>query len=463
MTLGQGATIVAVAALALLLVVRIALAVRNWIRHARHPEARKILVVGVGGGGSNAVDRMVRARIRGVSFAAINTDAQALRRSSAPKRIRIGDSVTHGLGSGGDPEVGQKAAEEDRARLVNAVARADLVFVTAGLGGGTGSGAAPVVAAAAREGGALTIAVATKPFGWEGVERRRIADAAADRLAGTVDALIIVPNDRVGEVVAADASLVDAFRAVDDVLLWAARGIIGLTTTPGLVNVDFADIRSVLLNAGPTHIGVGRGGGQDRAIEAAREAVAGSLLEATIQGATRILFNLAGPPDLRFDEVRRAAEEIRAHADPEANVIFGATIDPRLDTDVVITVIAAGLEERRVAERPAADAPPAPARAALGPPAEAAATGSSNGARSRVAGRDTPLRTVTVPAPAKAASTRGRARATDAAEQPSPSSGAPGSPAVSGGAEATDADADDLDIPSFIRRRQQAAASQPQE
>jgi cell division protein FtsZ len=343
MTLGQGVALVVVGALALLLLVRIVLAILGWSRHARRPEARTILIVGVGGGGSNAVDRMVRARIRGVSFAAINTDAQALRRSSASKRLRIGDAITHGLGAGGDPQVGQQAAEEDRKRLVDAVARADLVFLTAGLGGGTGSGATPVVAAAAREAGALTVAVATKPFAWEGVERQRIADAAADRLSGTVDALIVVPNDRVGEVMPADASLVDAFRAVDDVLLWAARGIISLTTTPGLVNVDFADIRSVLQNAGPTLIGVGRESGQDRALEAARQAVAGSLLEASIQGATRVLFNVVGPPDLRFEEVQRAAEEIRSHAHPEANVIFGATIDPRLDTDVVITVIAAGL------------------------------------------------------------------------------------------------------------------------
>lgn len=463
MTLGQGAALVVVGALALLVLAWIALAVVGWIRRARRPEARTILIVGVGGGGSNAVDRMVEARIRGVSFTAINTDAQALRRSSASKRIRIGDAITHGLGAGGDPEVGQQAAEDDRERLVDAVAGVDLVFVAAGLGGGTGSGATPVVAAAAREGGALTVAVATKPFEWEGVERQRIADAAAERLAGTVDALIVVPNDRVGEVMAADASLVDAFRAVDDVLLWATRGIIGLTTTSGLVNVDFADIRSVLSNAGPTLIGVGRASGQDRALEAARQAVAGPLLEASIQGATRVLFNVVGPPDIRFDEVQRAAEEIRLHAHPEANVIFGTTIDPRLDTDIVITVIAAGLEERRTAARPTAAAPAVPAEATPGRPMEIPVTASRGQPRPRTTGRDASLQSAAGPAPAKAASRRGRVGANGAPEEPSRSSSPPDSPAPPSGAAAASADADDLDIPSFIRRRQQASGSHRQD
>jgi cell division protein FtsZ len=339
--------------LAGLLGLRILISIPGWLQSRRRPETRSILVVGVGGGGGNAVDRMVQAGIPGVSFVACNTDAQALRESLAGTRIRIGDAITRGLGSGGDPELGRKAADEDAAKIAAAVAGADLVFVTAGLGGGTGSGAAPVVAAKAKESGALTIAVVTKPFDFEGIQRQEVAEAAAATLLSEVDALITVPNDRVGEVVDEDASALEAFRVVDDVLLQAVQGIVDLLTAPGLINLDFADVRAVVQNAGPTLIGLGRGRGEQRAVEAARQAVSSPLLEADIQGARGILFNVSGPPDLRLREVRQAAAEIRASADPRANVIFGASLGDVADDEVLITLIATGLDGHR-APRPEA-------------------------------------------------------------------------------------------------------------
>lgn len=332
-----------------LLVLRIALSFPNWIRRGRRPESRSILVVGVGGGGGNAVDRMVAVGIPAVDFVAVNTDAQALRRSRASTRIRIGDAVTRGLGTGGDPIVGRRAAEEDAERIGRSVRGADLVFVTAGLGGGTGSGAAPVVAAKAKEAGALTIAVVTKPFEFEGSHRHEVAEDAAARLLSDVDALITVPNDRVGEAIDPDASALEAFRVVDDVLLQGVQGIVDLLTAPGLINLDFADVRAVVQDAGPALIGLGRGTGPDRAVDAAREAISSPLLEASISGARGILFHVSGPPDLRLTEVRRAADEIRATADPRANVIFGASFDESADGAVHITLIATGLDTRKSA------------------------------------------------------------------------------------------------------------------
>lgn len=348
--------VVIVIGLGLLLLARIATALPGWFRRVRRPEMRAIRVVGVGGGGGNAVDRMVRARIPAVGFVACNTDVQVLRRSSAETRIRIGDATTGGLGSGGDPEIGRRAAEEDAGRIARAVAGADLVFVTAGLGGGTGSGAAPIVAATARGQGALVVAVVTKPFGFEGVPRRRIADAAAAELAGQVDALIVVSNDRVSDVLAEDVSVADAFRVVDDVLLQAVKGITDLIASPGLINVDFADVRSVMKDAGPALIGLGRGTGEHRAIEAARQAIASPLLESTIDGARGILFNVSGPPDLRLSEVRMAADAIRERADGDANLIFGASFGEALGADVLVTLIATGLQQPAIAVPPMADA-----------------------------------------------------------------------------------------------------------
>ena len=348
-------TVVLIAAVVLggLLLLRLLSQVPARLGRERRPETRAIRVIGVGGGGSNAVDWMVEARIPGVSFVAINTDAQALRRSRAATRVRIGDTITRGLGSGGDPEVGRKSAEEDEARIARTVAGADLVFITAGLGGGTGSGAAPIVAADARVQGALTIAVVTKPFAFEGAQRRRIAEAAVAELAASVDAIITIPNDRVADVVADDASMLDAFRAVDDVLLQAVRGIIDLLNGPGLINLDFADVRAIMQGAGPALIGLGHGSGQNRAIDAARQAIASPLLEASVHGARRILFNISGPSDLRLREVQAAADGIRASADPDANVIFGASLNRRADEEVLITLIATGLDETQGAQAPA--------------------------------------------------------------------------------------------------------------
>jgi cell division protein FtsZ len=327
-----------------LLILRIALSVPSWFARRRRPETRSILVVGVGGGGGNAVDRMVEAGTPGVGFIACNTDAQALRGSLAGTRIRIGDAITRGLGAGGDPTIGRRAAEEDQEKIARAVSGADLVFVTAGLGGGTGSGAAPIVAAKARDGGALTIGVVTKPFAFEGTQRMEIAEEAAAKLLAEVDALITVPNEHVSDVIREEAPALEAFRVVDEVLLQAAEGIIHLLHTPGLINLDFADVRAVVQNAGPALIGIGRGFGPERAVAAARQAVSSPLLEARMRGAHGILFHVAGPADLRLNEVRLAADEIRAAADPHANVIFGASLSGAVDDEVVITLIATGLD-----------------------------------------------------------------------------------------------------------------------
>jgi cell division protein FtsZ len=339
-------TVVVVAALVVagVLTLRLLTRVPAWIGRTRRPESRAIRVIGVGGGGSNAVDRMVAARIPGVSFVACNTDAQALRRSSAASKVRIGESITRGLGSGGDPEVGRRSAEENEARIARTVADVDLLFIIAGLGGGTGSGAAPIIGADARAQGALTIAVVTMPFAFEGSQRRRIAESAVAELAASVDAIITIQNDRVADVVAEDTSMLDAFRVVDDVLLQTVRGIIDLLRGPGLINLDFADVRAVMHDAGPALIGLGRGSGEHRAIEAARQAIASPLLEASIQGARGILFNVSGPADLRLREVRVAADEIRASADPDANVIFGASFSRQAGEELQITLIATGLE-----------------------------------------------------------------------------------------------------------------------
>jgi cell division protein FtsZ len=357
---GEIALIVAIG-VAVLLLLRILVTVPGWVRSVRRPETRAIRVVGVGGGGNNAVDRMVRARIDGVSFVGLNTDAQALRRSTAGTKLRIGDASTGGLGAGGDPEVGRAAAEEDAKWIGKVVAGADLLFVTAGLGGGTGSGAAPIVASIARDQGALTIGVVTMPFEFEGSQRARVADAAATELAEKVDALIVVPNDRVGDVLSSEASIVDAFGAVDDVLLRAVEGIIDLIGAPGLINLDFADVRSVLKDSGLALIGIGRGSGEDRASKAALQAIASPLLEARFEGARGVLFNVSGPVDMRMGEVREAAEAIRKHADSEANIIFGASFSESLGEDVLVTLVATGLGGQELLEE-IAEAKPQPKR-----------------------------------------------------------------------------------------------------
>jgi cell division protein FtsZ len=306
-----------------------------------------IRVIGVGGGGSNAVNRMIRAEMMGVEFIALNTDAQALLQSDAPHKLRIGDKITRGLGAGGDPSIGERAAEEDSEKIAQALEGSDMVFITSGLGGGTGSGAAPIVAEIAKEQGALTIAVVTKPFTFEGAKRKLTAEKSAESLKAKVDTLITIPNDRLRDVVQKNTSILDAFKVVDDVLRQGVQGISDIITVPGLINLDFADVRAIMKDAGSALMGIGRASGENRAIEAARQAIASPLLEVDIAGAQGILFNVTGSSNLSLFEVTEAAEEIRSAADPEANIIFGTSFNERIGDEVALTVIATGFDGRR--------------------------------------------------------------------------------------------------------------------
>jgi cell division protein FtsZ len=303
-----------------------------------------IRVVGVGGGGSNAVNRMIEEKIVGVDFLAINTDAQALMRSQAPQRIRIGDRTTRGLGAGGDPEVGRRAAEESVDELRTVLEGSDMVFVTAGMGGGTGTGAMPTVAKVAREEGALTIGVVTRPFGFEGSHRARAAEAGIAQLKEYVDTLIVIPNDRLLEMADKRISLLDSFRLADDVLRQGIQGISELITVPGLINLDFADVKTIMSVGGAALMAVGHGKGEDRARTAAEQALSSRLLDVTIDGARGILFNVTGGSDLSLFEINQAASIIRETAHPDVNLIFGAVVDENMDDEIRITVIATGFE-----------------------------------------------------------------------------------------------------------------------
>jgi cell division protein FtsZ len=318
----------------------------------------RIKVIGVGGGGSNAVNRMIEEGMGGVEFISINTDAQALLLSNAPKRVRIGDKLTRGLGAGGDPERGQKAAEESAEELYDVVRGADMVFIAAGMGGGTGTGAAAVVAQVAKESGSLTIGVVTKPFTFEGNKRSVSAESGIQRLKDHVDTLIVIPNDRLLQLVDKRASLKDSFRMADDVLRQGIQGISELITVPGLINLDFADVRAIMSEGGAALMAVGRATGEDRARLAAEQAISSSLLDITIDGARGILFNVTGGPNMTLFEVNQAAAIIKETAHPEVNLIFGAVIDPNLGEEMRITVIATGFERagvpRRTIERPTA-------------------------------------------------------------------------------------------------------------
>lgn len=305
----------------------------------------QIKVVGVGGGGNNAVNRMIEANLKGVQFVAINTDKQALYNSKAEYKIQIGEKLTRGLGAGANPEVGQKAAEESRDDIYNALQGADMVFVTAGMGGGTGTGAAPVVAEVAKEMGILTVGVVTKPFTFEGKRRMFHADAGISELKAKVDTLVTIPNDRLLQVVEKRTSIVDAFKMADDVLKQGVQGISDLIAIPGLVNLDFADVKTIMFERGLAHMGVGNASGEDRAQEAARQAIHSPLLETTINGAKGVLLNITGGPSLGLFEVNEAAEIISEAADPDANIIFGAVIDENLKDELRITVIATGFDD----------------------------------------------------------------------------------------------------------------------
>jgi cell division protein FtsZ len=324
----------------------------------------QIKVLGVGGGGANAVNRMIFQGIQGVEFVSVNTDAQALMLSNAPQRLRIGDKLTKGLGAGGNPEIGQKASQESAEEIKSLLKGADMVFVTCGMGGGTGTGAAPVIAKLAKEAGALTIGVVTKPFTFEGSRRRRVADDGIKQLKENVDTLIVIPNDRLLQIVDKKASIQQAFHVADDVLRQGIQGISELITVPGLINLDFADVRAIMAEGGSALMAIGQAGGDNRAQNAAEQAIHSALLDVTIDGAQGILFNVTGGPDMSLYEVNEAAEIIRRTADPEANIIFGAVVDPELKETIRITVIATGFdavkdqrlptseEERRTLEFP---------------------------------------------------------------------------------------------------------------
>ncbi|MDR5694106.1 MAG: cell division protein FtsZ [Armatimonadota bacterium] len=320
--------------------------------HPEHDLGRyaTIKVVGVGGGGSNAVNRMIHAGLRGVEFIAVNTDAQALALSNADRKIHIGAKITKGLGAGGDPAIGRQAAEESRDELYEVLQGSDMVFITCGMGGGTGTGGAPVIAAIAREVGALTIGVVTKPFTFEGRRRMTTAEEGIRALKQQVNTLITIPNDRLLQIVDKSVTMIEAFRVADDVLRQGVQGIADLITVPGLINLDFADVRTVMAEAGAALIGIGVASGENRAVRAAQAAISSPLLETSMDGARGVLFNVTGGLDLGLLEVSEAAEIIQKAADPDANIIFGAVIDEKLEGEVRITVIATGFDQAKPKE-----------------------------------------------------------------------------------------------------------------
>ncbi|HOZ56203.1 MAG TPA: cell division protein FtsZ [bacterium] len=306
----------------------------------------KIKVVGVGGSGGSAVNRMIDMGIKGVEFIAVNTDVQALHYNKASRKLHIGKSITRGLGAGMNPELGRQAAEESQNEVRDALKDADMVFVTCGLGGGTGTGAAPVVAEIARDLGALTVAVVTKPFGFEGAQRRNIADRGMTDLADKVDTIITIPNDKLLQVIDKKTSLLDAFMIVDEILQQGVRGIAELITVPGLINVDFADVKAIMANAGSALMGIGQASGENKAIEAAKTAINSPLLEMSIEGARGILFTITGGVNLGMNEVNEAAKIITASADEDAKIIFGTVIDEKMKDELKVTVVATGFGNR---------------------------------------------------------------------------------------------------------------------
>lgn len=315
----------------------------------RAGQPARIKVIGIGGGGGNSLNSMIDdGGIPGVEFIVVNTDSQALLHNKAPIKIQIGENLSKGLGSGGDPETGYKAAEESREKLKEEIAGADMVFITAGEGGGTGTGAAPIIAEIARETGALTVAVVTKPFDFEGAKRKIIADDGIQRLREKVDTLIIVPNQKILQIVDKKTPILEAFKKIDSVLHQGVRGIAELVTTPGLINVDFADVKTVMTNAGTALMGMGIGSGEKRAMVAIKQAISSPLLEVSIEGAKGILFNIIGGPDLSMNEVDEAVSIIAKTVDPDADIIFGAVIDDRMLDQIKITMIATKFDEGKL-------------------------------------------------------------------------------------------------------------------
>jgi cell division protein FtsZ len=318
----------------------------------RRPNSRpsedgaRIIVIGAGGGGSNAVDRMIEAGVMGVEFVTVNTDVQALSQSLAPVRLRLGEQLTKGLGSGGNPLVGQKAAEESLTALGMVLQGADMVFITAGMGGGTGTGAAPVIAGVAQDVGALSVGVVTRPFAFEGARRAKLAEQGIEQLRPAVDTLIIVPNDRLLQVATRSTSMIESFRMADEVLRQGIQGIAELITVRGLINLDFADVRAVMTHSGSALMALGQGVGRSRMVDAANMAISSPLLEESIDGAKGVIFNVVGGNDLGMQEIQEAADLITRAADPEANIIFGAAIDPAMGDQVRITLIATGFDSQ---------------------------------------------------------------------------------------------------------------------
>ena len=353
-----------------------------------------IRVIGVGGGGSNAVNRMIQPGVRGVEFIAINTDTQALARCEAPTRLHIGEKLTRGLGAGGNPNTGEKAAEESAEEIAQMVRNADMVFIAAGMGGGTGTGAAPVIAQISKEQGALTVGVVTKPFSFEGRQRAKNADEGIVQLRERVDTLITIPNDRLLDVIDRKTTLEQAFMEVDDVLRQGIQGISELITEPGLINLDFADVKAIMSDSGGALMAIGRGTGETRAQDAARLAISSPLLDISMDGAKGVLLNITGGNDLALSEISDAADVVAQAADPEASIIFGAVIDPRIENEVRITVIATGFEvgerqrspgHRGRLSRPAFNPPEKSA-----PPPESPATGRDRGLPVEERDRDRP-------------------------------------------------------------------------
>ena len=304
-----------------------------------------IKVVGVGGAGNNAVNRMIEAGIKGVDFVAVNTDRQALQKSKAGTKIQIGEKITRGLGAGANPDIGAQSAEENKSEIAEVLRGADMVFVTAGMGGGTGTGAAPIVAQAAKEMGILTIGVVTKPFTFEGKKRLSQAERGIESLKGKVDSLVVIPNDKLLQVIDRKTSINEAFRMADDILRQGVQGISDLIAVTGTVNLDFADVKTIMLNTGMAHMGIGRASGENRAEDAAKQAVQSPLLETSIEGARGVIINITGGEDLGLHEVNTAAELVQRSVDPEANIIFGTVTDPDMKDEIQITVIATGFEK----------------------------------------------------------------------------------------------------------------------
>jgi cell division protein FtsZ len=402
----------------------------------------EVKIIGVGGGGSNAVNRMVATGVQGVEFIAVNTDAQALHMSTAMRKIQIGGRAARGLGAGGDPQQGERAAEISRDALTSAIAGADMVFLTAGLGGGTGTGAAPIIADIARHERALTVAVVTLPFTFEGFQRRKAAEEGLEHLRDHVDALIVIPNDRLLQLADRQMSLIESFRLADDVLRHGVQGISDLVTMTGLINLDFADVKAVMQNAGTALMAVGEARGEGRAVLAARAAISSPLLDVSIDGARGVLLNVSGGPDLTLAEVTEAAETIQASVDPDASIYFGAVIHPRAQDDVRVTVIATGLRElSRAASGPRARVPaPEPPRARVPAPEPPPAREPEPRPRA-TAPEPAPAPREREPESRRPAPTeweRGRSR-----PAPPPST-PPAAPPASGD--------DDWDVPAFLRR-----------